>query len=107
MYLLQMNQWMEEYFIFCEKSSATNNPTFQCYNTKYVVIMDNASIHHIDSVVAYINSVGALVRFLPPYSPDFKPIESVFGEAKQYLQASDLLLHTSLLMNTILMMAFS
>ena len=67
--------------------------SFDGYNAKSVVVMDNASIHHIDSVVAHINSVGALVRFLPPYSLDFNPIESVFGEVKQYLQSNDL--HTS------------
>ena len=38
------------------------------------------AIHHVDSVVARINSVGALVRFLPSYSPDMNPIESVFSE---------------------------
>lgn len=53
-----------------------------------VVVLDNASIHHVDSVVETIQSVGALVRFLPPYSPDFNPIEEVFGEVKQYLQAN-------------------
>ena len=68
--------------------------------------MDNASIHHVDSVVACINSIGALVRFLPPYSPDFNPIESVFGEVKQYLQSNDPF-HTSLSMNTILLMALN
>ena len=80
---------------------------FDGYNAKSVVVMDNASIHHVDSVVACINSVGALVHFLPPYSLDFNPIESVFGEVKQYLQANNLLLHTSLSMNTILLMAFN
>ena len=43
---------------------------------------------------------------LPPYSPDMNPIESVFSEVKQYLQANDLF-HTSLSMNTILLMAFN
>lgn len=51
--------------------------------------MDNASIHHVNSVIHAINAVGALVRFLPPYSPDLNPIEYVFGELKQYLQAND------------------
>ena len=54
-----------------------------------VVVMDNASIHHVDSVVKSILSVGALVRFLPPYSPDINPIEEVFGEVKHYLQANN------------------
>ena len=54
-----------------------------------VVVMDNASIYHVDAVIDSICSVGALVRFLPPYSP-------VFGEVKQYMQANDLLVDTSL-----------
>ena len=54
-----------------------------------IVVMDNASIHHVDSVVDTILSVGALVRFLPPYSPDMNPIEEVFGEVKHYLQANN------------------
>ena len=80
---------------------------FDGYNSKSVVVMDNAAIHHVDSVVACINSVGALVRFLPPYSPDKNPIESVFSEVKQYLQANDLIFHTTLSMNIILLMAFN
>ena len=50
--------------------------------------MDNASIHHVTSVIETIESVGAIVRFLPPYSPDMNPIEEVFSEVKQYLQAN-------------------
>ena len=35
-----------------------------------VVIMDNASIHHMDTVVSLIEQGGVLVRYLPSYSPD-------------------------------------
>ena len=59
---------------------------FDGLNHKSVVILDNASIHHVNCVA--ILSVGALLRFLPPYSPDMNPIEEVFGEVKQYLQAN-------------------
>ena len=52
-----------------------------------IVVMDNASIHHVDTVVEW--RLGALVRFLPPYSPDMNPIEEVFGEVKYYLQANN------------------
>ncbi len=45
-----------------------------------------ASIHHVDQVVELITSVGALVRFLPPYSPNMNPIKEVFAEVKHYLQ---------------------
>ena len=101
MFLLQTNQWMDKYFV---RNHLPIVQPFDVYNAKSVVVIDNASIHHIDSVVAHVNSVGALVRFLPPYSPDFNPIESIFGEVKQYLQSNDL--HTSLSMNSILLMAF-
>ena len=43
-----------------------------------VVVLDNASIHHVETVTRLISAAGALVRFLPPYSPDLNPIEEVF-----------------------------
>ena len=54
---------------------------FDGYNHKSVVVLDNASIHHVDRVIETIQSVGAIVRFLPPYSPDMNPIEEVFAES--------------------------
>jgi len=68
--------------------------------------MDNASIHHVDAIVDATCSIGALVRLLPPYSPDYNPIECVFGEVKQYMQANNLLVDTSLSIPSILLMAF-
>lgn len=55
---------------FCSEAAAAN---FDGQSPHSVVIMDNASIHHINSVIHAINVVGALVRFLPPYSPDLNP----------------------------------
>ena len=43
-----------------------------------VVILDNASIHHVEAVTQLISATGALVQFLPPYSPDLNPIEEAF-----------------------------
>ena len=40
-----------------------------------VVIMDNLSVHHAQIIQDVIESVGARVVFLPPYSPDLSPIE--------------------------------
>jgi len=42
-----------------------------------IVIMDNLSSHKRASVLAMIEDAGASLRFLPPYSPDFNPIEKV------------------------------
>ena len=44
-----------------------------------VVVMDNTSIHHIDGAVQHIESTGALVQFLPPYSPYLNLIEEAFS----------------------------
>ena len=55
---------------------------FNGVNPHSIVILDNASIHHVQGIVEMINEVGALVLFLPPYSPDFNPIEEVFSKLK-------------------------
>jgi transposase len=41
-----------------------------------VVVMDNLAPHKTKGVCDSIESVGASVLYLPPYSPDFNPIES-------------------------------
>jgi len=51
-----------------------------------VVVMDNASIHHSDRVVELIESVGSIVLYLPPYSPDKNPIEFMFATYKAKLK---------------------
>ena len=43
-------------------------------------MLDNAVIHHIDGIKTMIEEVGALVLFLPPYSPDYNQIEEAFGK---------------------------
>ena len=47
-----------------------------------VVVMDNLSSHHVFGVKKTIESVGARVLYLPPYSPDLNPIENVFSKLK-------------------------
>lgn len=47
-----------------------------------VVIMDNLSSHKRASVRDLIAHAGASLRFLPPYSPDFNPIEKAFARLK-------------------------
>ena len=54
-------------------------------NPHSVVILDNCSIHHVQPVVRMIQ-VGALVHFLPSYSPDYNPIEQAFCKAKKEMQ---------------------
>ena len=51
-----------------------------------VVILDNLSAHKVSGVRQAIEAAGASVLFLPPYSPDFNPIEQVFAKLKALLR---------------------
>lgn len=51
-----------------------------------VVVMDNLSPHKASGVREAIESVGAELRYLPPYSPDFNPIENMWSKVKGKLR---------------------
>ena len=51
-----------------------------------IVVMDNLSSHKVKGVVEAIESVGAEVRYLPPYSPDMPNIELAFSKFKKLLR---------------------
>ena len=51
-----------------------------------VVIMDKLSSHKRASVRDLIEAAGARLQFLPPYSPDFNPIEQAFSRLKAMLR---------------------
>jgi transposase len=51
-----------------------------------IVIMDNLSSHKGTKVRDLIEAAGASLRYLPPYSPDFNPIEKAFAKLKALLR---------------------
>jgi transposase len=51
-----------------------------------VVVMDNLPAHKLVGVRTMIEAVGATLRYLPPYSPDFNPIENAFAKLKALLR---------------------
>jgi len=51
-----------------------------------IVIMDNLGSHKGRSVRAAIEAAGAILFYLPPYSPDFNPIENAFSKLKALLR---------------------
>jgi transposase len=53
-----------------------------------VVICDNLSAHKSKRARIWIESAGAQVLFLPPYSPDFNPIELAFSKVKTCLRGA-------------------
>ena len=53
-----------------------------------IVIMDNLPAHKIAAAKIAIEATGASLRFLPPYSPDFNPIEMAFAKLKAFLKSA-------------------
>ena len=52
-----------------------------------LVIMDNLATHKVQGVLEAIEAAGARLRYLPPYSPDFNPIENMWSKIKQCLRS--------------------
>jgi transposase len=53
-----------------------------------IVVLDNLSSHKVAGVRQAIEAVGATLVYLPPYSPDFNPIEQLFAKLKTLLRKS-------------------
>jgi transposase len=53
-----------------------------------IVVLDNLGAHRGDDIRLALAGVGATLRFLPPYSPDFNPIELCFAKLKAILRAA-------------------
>lgn len=76
---------------------ATNGMRFRAYVTDTLapvlragdtVILDNLNAHKVAGVREAIEAVGARVLYLPPYSPDFNPIEQIFAKLKALLRTA-------------------
>lgn len=76
-------------------SGPINRAAFETYVEKVLVpelrpgdtvIMDNLSSHKGPRVRTMIEAAGAELLFLPPYSPDFNPIENAFAKLKALLR---------------------
>ena len=48
--------------------------------------MDNAKIHHDPRLIEICNGYGVAIEYLPPYSPDFNPIEATFKDLKAWIK---------------------
>ncbi len=69
--------------VFLEYVKQVLCPTLQAGD---VVVMDNLSAHKVKGVKEAIESCGAKVLYLPPYSPDLNPIEKCWSKIKTYLR---------------------
>lgn len=75
---------------------ATDGLTFEAFISQQLVpklwvgacvVMDNCSIHKGDEIQALIERSGARLIYLPPYSPEFSPIENCWSKIKSLLRS--------------------
>jgi transposase len=74
---------------------ALNGDIFRAYVTQFlapslkpgdIVVMDNLSSHKVNGIESAILAAGAIIMFLPPYSPDLNPIELMWSKIKAILR---------------------
>lgn len=53
-----------------------------------IIVMDNLPVHYANTAKYLIESVGAKIKFLPPYSPDLSPIELCWSKLKEILRSA-------------------
>ncbi len=53
-----------------------------------VVVMDNLAAHKVAAVRQVIEAAGCRAVYLPPYSPDYSPIENIWSKVKQLLRTA-------------------
>jgi transposase len=79
----------------CVIDGAINGETFLAYVEQFlaptlapgdIVIMDNLGSHKVAGVRQAIEATGAMLLYLPPYSPDLNPIEQLFAKLKAILR---------------------
>jgi transposase len=58
-----------------------------------VIIIDNASFHKSKKVVQLVEAARCRIIFLPPYSPDFNPIEHHWSFVKNKIRAASEVIH--------------
>lgn len=52
----------------------------------FILIMDNATFHKSEATKQLIEEAGCQLKFLPPYSPDFNPIEKCWANLKNKIK---------------------
>lgn len=92
---------------FIENQLLPHLVNFDGYNPNSIVILDNCSVHHVPGITDTIEDVGALTHYLPPYSPDFNPIELLFSKVKSLIRQMELELSATMDIESIVLAAFS
>ena len=77
------SQTIRNFYDFLRGNLIPNMLPFDGSNHISILIMDNVSFHHSD-IITKLQDAGILTIWLPPYRPDYNPIEEAFSYVKYY-----------------------
>ena len=97
----------DAFYSFVCTSLFTKVMPFNGTNPNSVLILDNCSVHHVDEVRQALGDCGVLTHFLPPYSPDYNPIELAFSKVKYAIKSMEAEMQAINDLETIVLAAFA
>ena len=97
----------DAYLTFICKYLIAKLMPFDGQNENSVVVQDNCTIHHVNEITDTLNDAGVIVHYLPPYSPDYNPIEEAFSKVKSMLKAMEAEIQFGDDIDTIVLAAFA
>ena len=97
----------DKFTTFLEQHILPNMQPFNGSNPRSILVLDNASIHHVNRVFELVERRGVMIQFMPAYSPDFMPLEEVFSKVKYFLKRSEVLFTSTDNPALLLTMAFA
>ena len=80
-FLLEMERFLKDYIFSKDKTINA----FETYKSSTVLVFDNATIHRGALVQEFCSNWGWVALTLPPYTPEFNPIELMFWTCKAKL----------------------
>ena len=101
--------WMvgDVFYSFVRTSLLTKLMPFNGTNPNSVLILDNCSVHHVDEVHQALGDCGVLTHYLPPYLPDYNPIELAFSKVKYAIKSMETEMQAINDLETIVLAAFA
>lgn len=97
----------DAFYNFVCTSLLTKLMPFNGMNPNSVVILDNCSVHHVNEVHQALDDCGVITHYLPPYSPDYNPIELAFSKVKYIIKSMEAEMQAINDLDTIVLAAFA
>ena len=97
----------DAFYNFVCASLLTKLMPFNGANQNSVLILDNCSVHHVDEVDQALSDCGIITHYLPPYSPDYNPIELAFSKVKYAIKSMEAEMQAINDLETIVLAAFA